>query len=213
MQLEAVGVTQPQKHGPFQIRLKFGKHAYCVMEVRIGEDAAEIAKKLRELAAQSRREASSDVAVTGGGAGDTSRPYLSFLSSSRCVCLPELDRRRGQASDHDCPEALDSNRPVSRSCRRCCARRHLPLFACTPRRPGTSAESALRRNEVTSVTLDLMERDSLPPHARSLLAFREIHRSTTIQHSIVERARGKQHGYAGAPRDVFRRRRTCPAVV
>jgi hypothetical protein len=33
MQLEAVGVTQPEKHGPFQIRLKFGKQAYCVMEV------------------------------------------------------------------------------------------------------------------------------------------------------------------------------------
>ena len=30
MQLEAVGVTQPQKDGPFQIRLKFGKQAYCV---------------------------------------------------------------------------------------------------------------------------------------------------------------------------------------
>jgi hypothetical protein len=52
MQLEAVGVTQPEKHGPVQIRLKFGKQAYCVMEVRIGEAAAEIAKKLRELAAQ-----------------------------------------------------------------------------------------------------------------------------------------------------------------
>jgi hypothetical protein len=32
--------------------LKFGKQAYCVAEVRIGEDAAEIVKKLRELAAQ-----------------------------------------------------------------------------------------------------------------------------------------------------------------
>jgi hypothetical protein len=52
MQLEAVAVTQPEKHGPFQIRLKFGKQAYCVMEVRIGEDAAEIARKLRELAGQ-----------------------------------------------------------------------------------------------------------------------------------------------------------------
>ena len=52
MQLEAVGVTQPEKYGPFQIRLKFGKQAYCVMEVRIGEEAIEIAKKLRELAAQ-----------------------------------------------------------------------------------------------------------------------------------------------------------------
>jgi hypothetical protein len=49
---EAVGVTQLQKHGPFQIRLKFGKQHYCVAEIRIGEDASEIAKKLRELAAQ-----------------------------------------------------------------------------------------------------------------------------------------------------------------
>ena len=52
MQLEAVGLTQPQKHGPFQIRLKFGKQGYCVADVRIGEDAAEVAKKPRELAAQ-----------------------------------------------------------------------------------------------------------------------------------------------------------------
>jgi hypothetical protein len=52
MKLEAVGVTQSVKHGPFQIRLKFGKQAYCVAEVQLGEDAAEIAKKLRELAGQ-----------------------------------------------------------------------------------------------------------------------------------------------------------------
>jgi hypothetical protein len=52
MQLEAVGVTQPQKHGHFQIRLKFGKQAYCVTEVTIGEEAADVAKKLREQAAQ-----------------------------------------------------------------------------------------------------------------------------------------------------------------
>lgn len=52
MQLEAVGVTQPVKHGPFQSRLKLGKQAYCVVEVRIGEEAAEVAKKIRELAAE-----------------------------------------------------------------------------------------------------------------------------------------------------------------
>jgi hypothetical protein len=52
MQLEALGVTQPEKQGPFQIRLKFGKQAYCVAEFRIGEDAADVARKLRELAAQ-----------------------------------------------------------------------------------------------------------------------------------------------------------------
>jgi hypothetical protein len=49
MELEAVGVTQPEKHGPYQIRLKFGKRAYCVVEVRIGDEAADVAKKLREL--------------------------------------------------------------------------------------------------------------------------------------------------------------------
>ena len=52
MKLEGLGITQPVRYGPFQIRLKFGKQAYCVAEVRIGEEAAEIAKKLRELAAQ-----------------------------------------------------------------------------------------------------------------------------------------------------------------
>jgi hypothetical protein len=38
MELEGVGVTQPVKHGPFQIRLKFGKQAYCVIEIRRGEE-------------------------------------------------------------------------------------------------------------------------------------------------------------------------------
>jgi hypothetical protein len=35
-----------------QLRLKFGKQAYCVIELRKGEEAAEVAKKLRELADQ-----------------------------------------------------------------------------------------------------------------------------------------------------------------
>ena len=47
-----VGVTQPTRHGPFQLRLKFGKQAHCVIEVRRREDAAEVAKKLRELGDQ-----------------------------------------------------------------------------------------------------------------------------------------------------------------
>ena len=55
MELEGVEVTRPNRPGPFQIRLiKFGKQAYCVIEVRRGEEAAEVAKKLRELAAQGR---------------------------------------------------------------------------------------------------------------------------------------------------------------
>jgi hypothetical protein len=32
MKLEGVGVTQSARHGPFQLRLKFGKQAYCVIE-------------------------------------------------------------------------------------------------------------------------------------------------------------------------------------
>jgi hypothetical protein len=55
MQLEGIGVTHPDKHGPYQLRLKCGKQAYCVVEPRRGEDAAEMAKKLRELAAQVER--------------------------------------------------------------------------------------------------------------------------------------------------------------
>ena len=47
-------MTQPTRHGPLQIQLKFGKQVCCVIEIRRGEDAAEIAKKLRELAAQVR---------------------------------------------------------------------------------------------------------------------------------------------------------------
>jgi hypothetical protein len=41
--------------GPYQLRFKFGKQAYCVIEVRRGEEAAEVAKKLRELADQVAR--------------------------------------------------------------------------------------------------------------------------------------------------------------
>jgi hypothetical protein len=52
MQLEGIGVIQRDRLGPFQLRLKFGKQAYCVVELQRGEDAGEVAKKLRELAAQ-----------------------------------------------------------------------------------------------------------------------------------------------------------------
>jgi hypothetical protein len=52
MRLEGVGVTQPQKHGRSNCGSKFGRQAYCVVEVRIGEEAAGVSKKQRELAAQ-----------------------------------------------------------------------------------------------------------------------------------------------------------------
>ena len=51
MELEGVGVTQPNRIS-YQVRLKFGKQAYCVIELRRGDDAAAVAKKLRELAAR-----------------------------------------------------------------------------------------------------------------------------------------------------------------
>lgn len=51
MELEGVGVTQPNRVD-YHLRLKFGKQAYCVIELRRGEAPAEVAKKLRELAAQ-----------------------------------------------------------------------------------------------------------------------------------------------------------------
>ena len=40
------------RNGPMELRLKFGKQAYCVIEIRRGEEAGEVAKKLRELADQ-----------------------------------------------------------------------------------------------------------------------------------------------------------------
>ncbi len=51
MELEGVGVTQPDRVS-YHLRLKFGKQAYCVIELRRGEDGGDVAKKLRELAAQ-----------------------------------------------------------------------------------------------------------------------------------------------------------------
>ena len=51
MQLEAAGITQPHSEA-YQLRLKFGKQHYCVVELQRGEEAADVAKKLRELPAQ-----------------------------------------------------------------------------------------------------------------------------------------------------------------
>lgn len=51
MKLEAVVVTQPLRY----VRLKFGKGVYCLIELRRGDDATEVAKKLRELAHQVER--------------------------------------------------------------------------------------------------------------------------------------------------------------
>jgi hypothetical protein len=55
MTLEGVGVTQPARHGPFQLRLKLSKQAYCVIELRPGKELADVAKKLRGLAAHVER--------------------------------------------------------------------------------------------------------------------------------------------------------------
>ena len=61
MTLEAVGVTQAVKLGPFQLRLKFGKQAYCVIELRKGEEAAES----RRSCASSPTKLTSSLAMCG----------------------------------------------------------------------------------------------------------------------------------------------------
>jgi hypothetical protein len=48
------------------VRLKLGKQAYCVIELTRGEDVADVARKLRELAAQVEAPASGRVPARGG---------------------------------------------------------------------------------------------------------------------------------------------------
>ncbi len=55
MTLQGIGVTQPAGPGPFQLRLKFNRHAYCAIELKKGESSKSIAKRFRELAAEIER--------------------------------------------------------------------------------------------------------------------------------------------------------------
>jgi hypothetical protein len=55
MTLQGIGVMQPAGAGPFQLRLRFNRHAYCAIELKKGEAAKNIAKKFRELAAEVER--------------------------------------------------------------------------------------------------------------------------------------------------------------
>lgn len=55
MKLQGVGITQPAGPGPFLMRLKFNRHAYCAIELKKGEAATTIARKFRELAAEVER--------------------------------------------------------------------------------------------------------------------------------------------------------------
>ncbi len=50
MELDGVGVTQPSP-SRYVVRLKFGRPNYVAVELQRGEDAADVAKKLRERAA------------------------------------------------------------------------------------------------------------------------------------------------------------------
>jgi hypothetical protein len=50
-ELDGVGVTQPEPDR-YQLRFKFGDEVCCEVAVQRGEDAAAVAKKLRELADQ-----------------------------------------------------------------------------------------------------------------------------------------------------------------
>jgi len=51
VKLETLVVSHPLRY----VRLKFGMGVYCVIELRRGDDAAKVAKKLRELADQVER--------------------------------------------------------------------------------------------------------------------------------------------------------------
>jgi hypothetical protein len=55
MTLRGIGVMQPAGPGPFQLRLKFNRDAYCAIELKKGEAAKSIAKKFREIAAEVER--------------------------------------------------------------------------------------------------------------------------------------------------------------
>ena len=50
MELDGVGVTQPSP-SRYLVRLKFGRPNYVAVELQRDEDAADLAKKLHELAA------------------------------------------------------------------------------------------------------------------------------------------------------------------
>jgi hypothetical protein len=55
MTLQGIGVMQPAGSGPFQLRLKFNRYAYCAIELKKGETSKSIAKKFRELALEVER--------------------------------------------------------------------------------------------------------------------------------------------------------------
>ena len=50
-ELDGMGVTQPEPER-YQLRFKFGDEVCCEVAVQRGEDAAAVAKKLRDLAEQ-----------------------------------------------------------------------------------------------------------------------------------------------------------------
>jgi hypothetical protein len=56
MTLEGMGVTQRDRYGPFQIRLKFGKQAYCVVEVAKGQEHQEVVPSSLRSSAAAQRE-------------------------------------------------------------------------------------------------------------------------------------------------------------
>ena len=55
MTLQGIGVMLPAGGGPFQLRLRFNRHAYCAIELKKGEAAKRIARKFRELALEVER--------------------------------------------------------------------------------------------------------------------------------------------------------------
>ena len=66
MQLEGVGIAQPQKHGQFQLWLKFGRQAYCVIELQPGKDVGRRREEVPRTGAQVEARAHLTPAILRG---------------------------------------------------------------------------------------------------------------------------------------------------
>jgi hypothetical protein len=98
-------VTQSARPGPFQIRLKFGKQAYCVIEVRRGEEAAEIERRyptdeVRALVAEIRRlnaiaETAGDLVRALEPAALTITPRLVLIAPAERLEAPAMGHKKG----------------------------------------------------------------------------------------------------------------------
>jgi hypothetical protein len=50
IKLSGVGVTQPERHGPYQLTLKFDEDTFCKAVLRHEQKHSDVAARLRKLA-------------------------------------------------------------------------------------------------------------------------------------------------------------------